>query len=418
MEKFKYTTKSETNRVFSVFDTFKQDAEEIKDCCVNNARSAKEPVLTMCSIGQFGRFGNQLFQYAFLRICAEKNGARVESPPWIGQTLFGHKDVPISKRLPPAIERRDFGESLFEIIPEFIPYLEKLADAKSSYVGSEALEQGLANVDIWGFFQLPTHLLAPYKEYFRSLFQPVQELKIPLENTLNILRSKGKTIIGIHLRRGDYIAEIRAGFTLVFPAKWYCEWLDGIWKNLEDPVLFLCSDDIDSILPEFEKFSPVTSRDLDVNLPEEMKELNIDFYIDFFMLSKCDIVCISNSIFSFAACMLNESGKIFIRPHWDFSTKFIAFDPWNSEPLLWLGGKESKFFKSWAEILYVTYVTQGIWITLKCIFIYVPKSQIKGLVLRAYLGYQIQGILGIVKSLLYTLGWRSSWKTPGLLNSK
>ncbi|MDM9586163.1 MULTISPECIES: alpha-1,2-fucosyltransferase [unclassified Nostoc] len=418
MEKLKYTTKSETDRVFSVFDTFKQDAEDTKDSRTNDVISAKEPVLTMSSLGQFGRFGNQLFQYAFLRICAKKNGARVESPPWIGQTLFGHKDAPISKRLPPAIESCNFRESLFEIIPEFIPYLEKLADAKSSYVGSEALEEGLANVDIWGFFQLPTHLLAPYKEYFRSLFQPVQELKIPLVNTLNILRSKGKTIIGIHLRRGDYIAEVRASFTLVFPAKWYCEWLDEIWENLEEPILFLCSDDIDSILPEFEKFSPVTSRDLDVNLPEEMKELNIEFYIDFFMLSNCDIVCISNSVFSFAACMLNEGGETFIRPHWDFSTKFIAFDPWNSEPLLRLGGKEPKFFKSLVDILYVTYITQGIWIMLKSIFIYVPKSRIKGLQLRAYLGYQIQGILGIVKSLLYTLGWDSLWKKPGLLSSK
>ena len=55
---------------------------------------------------------------------------------------------------------------------------------------------------------------------------------------------------------------------------------------------------------------------------------------------------------------------------------------------------------------------------LKCVFIYVPKSQIKGLLLRAYLGYQIQGILGIAKSLLYTLGWRYLWKKPGLFNSK
>ena len=59
----------------------------------------------MSSLGKLGRFGNQLFQYAFLRICAEKSGARVECPPWIGQTLFGHKDATISQQLPPAIER-------------------------------------------------------------------------------------------------------------------------------------------------------------------------------------------------------------------------------------------------------------------------------------------------------------------------
>ena len=123
-----------------------------------------------------------------MRICAENSGSRVECPSWIGQTLFGHKDISIYQRLPPAIERLDVGESLFDIIPEFIPYLEKIADAKSYRVGSEALEHGLANVDIWGFFQLHTRLLAPYKEYFRSLFKPVRALKYPFEDGLNILR--------------------------------------------------------------------------------------------------------------------------------------------------------------------------------------------------------------------------------------
>lgn len=398
----KYSAKSEIDRVVSVFETFNKDAEDTKFSSANDAASANDPVLTMSSIGKLGRFGNQLFQYAFLKICAEKSGAAVECSPWIGQTLFGHKDAPISKRLPPAIERRDVGENLFDIIPEFIPYLEKLADAKSSRVGSEALEHGLVNVDLWGFFQFPTRLLAPHKEYFRSLFQPVMELKSPLEDGLNILRSKGKTIIGIHIRRGDYITEPQIGFTLVVPAKWYCEWLDGIWEKVEEPVLLLCSDDLDSILPKFEKFSPVTWRDLEVNLPKGMKDLNIEFYIDFFMLSNCDVVCISNSNFSFVSCMLNERGKMFVRPTWDFSSKFTVFDPWNSEPLLWLEGKKSKFFKSWANVLYVTYVTQGIWAMLKCIFIYVPKSRIKGWGLRAYLGYQIQGVIGVVKSCLYT----------------
>jgi hypothetical protein len=106
----------------------------------------------MSSTGQLGRFGNQLFQYAFLRLCAEKSGARVECPAWVGQTLFGHQDPTISKRLPPAIERKDEEENLFDVIPEFIPYLEKLANAKSSRVEGEALNTGLVNVDLWGFF--------------------------------------------------------------------------------------------------------------------------------------------------------------------------------------------------------------------------------------------------------------------------
>jgi hypothetical protein len=30
-----------------------------------------QPVLTMSSVGQLGRFGNQLFQYASLKICTQ-----------------------------------------------------------------------------------------------------------------------------------------------------------------------------------------------------------------------------------------------------------------------------------------------------------------------------------------------------------
>ena len=410
MEKTTYSTKSETERVFSVSDTSQKDGVNTKSTSKDGTATSIEPVLTMSCLGKLGRFGNQMFQYAFLRICAEKSGSRIECPFWIGQTLFGHKDASISQQLPPAIERCDVGENLFDAIPELILYLEKISDAKSSRVGSETLEKGLTNVDLWGFFQFNTQFFAPYKEYIRSLFQPVIELKYPLEDSLKILRSKGKTIVGIHIRRGDYITGWQFGCTLTFPAKWYCEWLDGIWNELDNPVLFLCSDDIDSILPDFQKFSPVTCQDLDVKLPESMQDLNLEFYIDFFILSNCDVACISNSTFSFLACMLNERGKIFVRPHWDFSTKFTAFDPWNSEPLLWLGDNKSKFFQGFIDVLYIKYVTQGIREMFKFIFIYFPKTSLNVWVGRIWLGYQIQGVIGVFKSFLYTLGLRFIWK--------
>jgi len=409
MENPKYTTKSETDQAFKVFQNFTKDAEEIRSYSENDATNSNEPVLSMSSLGQAGRFGNQLFEYAFLRICAKKSGAKVECPPWIGQVLFGHNDRPISQRLPPGVERRYKGEHLFDDIPEFIPYLEKLAGAKSCRVGVESLENGLINVDLWGYFQVPTQFLRPEQDYFCTLFQPVSDLKSALEDGLNLLRSKGKTIIGIHVRRGDFITVPMPGFTLVVPSKWWCDWLEEIWDELENPVLFLCSDELDNIIHDFEKFSPVTSRDLNVKLPERFKDLNIEFYIDFFMLSNCDIVGTSNSIFSFVACMLNERGKKFVRPHWDFSTKFTDFDPWNSEPLLYIGGEDYKFSKSFGEAMHTVYTTQGISGALKCAFIYFPISMIKKFAIRLYLGYQIQGFLGVIKSLFYTLGWRSVW---------
>ncbi len=131
----KYTSKSDTERVFGVSDSLKKDVEATKSSSAKDATNDDHPVLTMSSIGKLGRFGNQLFQYAFLRICAEKSGARVECPPWIGQILFGHKDATISKRLPPAIERWELEKNMFDLVPEFIPYIENLVGMPSTRVG-------------------------------------------------------------------------------------------------------------------------------------------------------------------------------------------------------------------------------------------------------------------------------------------
>ncbi len=405
----KYSTQSETSRIFDVLNTFNQDAQDIRSTLEDSPESPHQSILTMSSLGQLGRFGNQLFQYAFLRICASKTNSIVQCPPWIGQTLFGHDDAGISQRLEPAIESKDGVKVLFDVLPEFIPYLEKLAGTQSRRIDAKALEQGIENVDLWGFFQFSTHLLAPYKPYIRSLFQPVSDLRTPLEEGLEILRAKGKTIVGLHLRKGDFVTQTRAGFTLVFPERWYCEWLEQNWNTLEDPVLFLCSDDLDQVLPQFQQYSPITSRELQVQIPDRMQTLDIDFYVDFFLLSHCDVVVTSNSIFSFAACLLNTQGRTFIRPHWDFASKFIEFDPWDSEPLLWMGDRNPKFFKSLPEIITTTYATQGLAATLKAVLFFVPRSHLKEWAVRGYLGYQSQGWVGILKSVASILGWHSVW---------
>lgn len=399
MENSKYSTQSETDRIFNVLDEFSQDAKATQSSQAASLSESEQPVLAMSSLGKLGRFGNQLFQYAYLRICAQQSHAQIQCPTWIGQTLFGHSDPPISKRLPPAIEQRETGETLFDVMPEFTAYIEKLADAKSIRVGAEALEQGLADVDLWGFFQLHTRLLQPHKAYFQSLFQPVSELQLPLEMGFERLQAKGKTIVGLHIRQGDFVSLPRAGFTLVIPLSWWCEWLNQIWQELDDPVLFLCSDELDRVLPAFAAFHPITKKDLQVQLPDQMQDANIDFYVDFFMLSHCDVVGISNSIFSFAACLLNNHGKHFVRPCWDFSKKLIPFDPWDSDPLLYAGSGQPRIFKRLSEVLHITFVTQGPIGLLQCLCFYLPKTLLKEWAVRAYLAYQVEGLIGMIKTI-------------------
>ncbi|MEG4352128.1 FkbM family methyltransferase [Microcoleus sp. LAD1_D3] len=261
----------------------------------------KKPAVTMSTLGRNGRFANQIFQYAFLKIYAKEHNLKVETPAWIGQYLFGCNDSPISQELPVVTEPTNKLSAA------------RIPNAKEIF----------KSVNFWGYFQYHTKYYKPHQEYFRSLFKPVREIETKMKEAIARLRSRGKTIVGLHLRRGDY------GYSDFFiaPSEWYREWLKGLWETLDEPILFIASDEPEKVLRDFEEYNPITAKDLGLELPEA------EFYPDFYLLSQCDITAISNSSFSFAACMLNEKGKFFFRPHLS-AQKLIPFDPWNSEPIL------------------------------------------------------------------------------------
>ncbi|NEP42738.1 MAG: FkbM family methyltransferase, partial [Okeania sp. SIO2H7] len=214
---------------------------------------SKEGVLTMSALGKTGNLGNQIFQYGFLQIYASENGFLVETPSWIGQKLFGRNDPPISEELPAVIEETN-----------------KLSEAR--FPNSEEV---FNNVDIGGEFLYHTKYYAPHQEYFCSLFEPVGEVKEIVEAGWEKLRSLGKTIIGLHLKNA--------------PKEWYQNWLSGLWETLEERVLFIAQNDGEEmLLEEFAEYNPVTVKDLEIELPES------DNYLDFYLLSKCDIVAIAN----------------------------------------------------------------------------------------------------------------------------
>ena len=270
----------------------------------------KKPAITSSVLGMenMGRLGNQIFLYAFLRTYAREHNLTVETPAWIGQYLFGHHDAPISKPLPLVGEQAQ-------------PY--KLSE--SAILNAP---EPLKNVDFHGYFQFHTQYHAQHKENFQSLFKPLPEVAAKVIEALDILRSKGKTIVGLHLRRGDYRSiHTVVPYLTVAPSGWYKEWLDGLWETLDEPVLFIASDEIETVVGDFADYNPITVKDLGVEMPEA------PFYPDFYILSKCDVLAISNSTFSFAASMLNERCKFFFRPHLQ-KQKLIPYDPWNSEPLL------------------------------------------------------------------------------------
>lgn len=133
--------------------------------------------VTMSRLGQFGRFGNQVFQYAFLRLYAARHGLLYQAPQWAGSALFGHDDPPITN-----------------------PGFPKLFESEHHSI-LNSLSQPVVNVDLVEYFQYHTSHYAPQKAAFRDLFRPLDRWRAPLDDAIERLRDGGRTLVAIHLRR-------------------------------------------------------------------------------------------------------------------------------------------------------------------------------------------------------------------------
>jgi hypothetical protein len=246
-----------------------------------------------------GRFGNQVYQYLFLKVYARRHGLTVETPDWVGNQLFGLNDPRIST--------------------DFCQVIESKATTQSY---SRQTNKVFVNRDFLGWFQIHTSHHRGDEEFIRSLFKPTPAVERELAPAINFLRSRGQTLIAIHLRRGDF----GSGPFIISPAQWYVTWLRENWARLNNPVIFIASDSLDQVLPAFAEFHPLTMRDLNLNFSIQAA----DFYPEFYILSQADISLLSNSTFSTATALLNERASEFYRP--DFENKTLkSFDPWNTE---------------------------------------------------------------------------------------
>lgn len=257
--------------------------------------------VTMSTLGSNGRFGNQLLQYTVLRALGAVHGLAVETPEWIGRWLFDLSD-PHGKT--PLTEMLEEGDNIARLL------LQKTRSKTA------------ADQDLWGYCCYHTRYFAPHRELMGKLFTPGARLRPRSEAAMAKIAAKGKTLVAIHLRRGDF----GYGQFWIAPETWYLDWLAKLWPQLDQPVLYIASDDPE-IHRRFAAYGPMTAADLDPPLS------GAEFYEDFHVLSQADHLAISNSSFSFVAGMLNRRAKSFLRP--DLAAQgLIAYDPWDSDILL------------------------------------------------------------------------------------
>ena len=119
------------------------------------------------------------------------------------------------------------------------------------------------------------------------------------------LLTRGSTIICIHVRLTD-----RSGQSP--PIEWYLEWLNKLWLSLDNPVLYIASDDLIAAVAAFEKFQPVTLNEITQSIA------GLEWLQDFYVIMNSDIVASSSGGFCTLANMLNTTlGGQFYRPNFD-----------------------------------------------------------------------------------------------------
>lgn len=266
--------------------------------------------VSMTSLGHQGRFANQLWQYLFLRMYGLRNGLTVKVPAWEGEQIFGFSDPRPDGGPRPSMTFLGSGDDDLE--------LWEIDDAPR-------------NVDFKGYFQNLPRQWGAHRTFIRKLYTLKPEWCGVIERLHLLLRRQdsqtaGRTLVSIHVRRGDYLTydhDRRPEFRPV-PADWYRGLLDKIWPGLERPVLHVSTDEPEVIKPAFADYEQFDAAFFtrDFGIPEHVR--------DFVLLQEADILVACNSSFSTMAAVAGKPGQTC----WlaDFRAQgFTPYDPW-TEP--------------------------------------------------------------------------------------
>lgn len=328
--------------------------DEVRCLAVDDAAGPRR--VSMACLGRTGQWGNALMAYFYLLVFADVQAMIPEVPRWIGQDFFGFQDAPLTYAHPFVLYDgvSTIGQDRYHPM-----VTASLATSRARALGERGRhvmvlrdpllarrEPSLPpTCDLEGPYLVHTRHLARHRDRLQRAVEPVPAVRDPLDAAWRALRRRGETVIGVHVRRGDFESKfVHQGFEFITPIEWYRRWLDDVWREAERPVLFLATDSPDRVLPAFARYRPVTIADLMpdpsarssvLDLPPAHLERTGRFFPDWYLLTRCDALAVSNSTFSFTASMVNDRASRFMRPDPQVRA-LVPFDPWDSEPLLFL----------------------------------------------------------------------------------
>jgi hypothetical protein len=135
-------------------------------------------MIAFSKLGSYGRLGNQLFQYAFLRVTAQRLKTTFFCPTWEGDQIFDLKDKEIRAAAPRGIVHH------FDSAPEggFCPRALEIADCSEiqGYFQSEQYYPDKALVKSWYSFR-PEIVDSVESLFPRSLLEDAASISLRLD---------------------------------------------------------------------------------------------------------------------------------------------------------------------------------------------------------------------------------------------
>lgn len=234
-------------------------------------------MITFNTLGGHGQLGNQMFQYAVLQGISAKNKAQVVFTEEVVSRSYLFDIFNITRyTIVSDLNYEEYRESKFE-------FNEEIFD--------------IDNKSLFGYFQADKY----FKHCEEIIRQEFTFKEDTLKQTEEILKPyKGKTLVSVHVRRGDYLAN--PTFHPILTSKYY----NNAFNLLDDGnTLFVCvSNDI-----EWCKLNLKRN-----NLIYQHNSLDVDMCI----ISKCSHHIIANSSFSWWGSWLstNKNKKVVAPEKW------------------------------------------------------------------------------------------------------
>lgn len=254
------------------------------------------PLLTMASLGNYGRFAQTVNEYVAMRLYAERYGMEFATPDWVGHHFFTLDD--------PAMDPRTLADSneWLTIRDHFAEHFDGVTDApfrdRDLFLGGAPINP----------------MRRAERERVQGWLTPRDCWRDYLDPPVEALRRRGRTLVALHIRQTDWWDKAYTPLSL------YLSWLEQAWSGFEDPVLFVSTDE-PKVVAEFAQYRPTTSADFPCRWD------GLDYLQDFHVLSQADVLAISTGSFALTAAALNRDARLFLRP--DAENRALEpFQPW------------------------------------------------------------------------------------------